>query len=1048
MEGHDLPRAVTEQLVLEHWDQGQRAVEFLATARELLVSRPVAPRVGQTVAYCLREALASLAPAGTLEGGDRWRKVSRRVVDAKTRYERSRELPETAFDAPGALAEVLQAIDDLRSFHESDRSRRRSLVDSIVRRTGSQPHPAGERAVEEFLDVLDAASDAVHAGVEVDEPEVLYDRAIAVLMRLYQPAQFRFEELQALASLEEPGERDIARLEELILSPTHLGRFLRALPTTRWLKVLTDSGMLEPPVDGGVWPGFAAVDALVSSDPTGLAAWLGRLYDRCSGNETQLWHIMRAAHDIGEPADPLVRRVLARHVGKRTVRDLALLIALRRAADDAIVQDVADHLLNDHSDELWDVQEIAKRVVAGINGENGMGRLRLLTQKLGAPVGERDRWQWMTLDRGGSIADRSIDAASTRVEVLIAAVVQAAGAVHATAGIDALNDELEQLPTELGDRIRSWLLATDPATEPAAMAAQLSASMSIRSPSADDLTLLDRVVAVLSPERYLPGWTQALGPAPTDEEIAQMIAGERFEPGWARAYQWLGLLPVGARGPWAGPYEALCAEFGVPSRDASVRPRQIETGFGRSPYEISELAAMAPLEAAALVGEWRPDPAEFLVGPLELARTLEAAVVADPLRWMDQPIRIVTALREPIHIDHYLRGVTEAIKAGAAADPARLMDTVDFVLSAPWPATPMGRRDWDYEPDWSSCRDAAIGLLRSMADKSTGFADQDDHAWNIIRAGTVEPMDRTATVDDDPLTAAINHPATRALEAAISLLAYEIRTTGHPRQEILAHIERLLVVDGAPGARIRAIIASRLRYLVRAVPDFVSRVEPVLFGEAAPAGLAQLTVDLALHWDGPNSWLLERHRREVQDAVKRDVDNALEHLLVAYLWQCDGYTLDEVLAFLASNPGLTSEAGEALGRMLREGTPEAVQLGVRLWTATLESGPRRSLAGFGWFAEVDGVDNAEWSELTLRTMRASTSPIARPRGITKRLARMEPTPTGLAILDDLIRRPESPWAAHSAAEAALELLLRTEHLHDTVEYQRLRAALAERGMLD
>jgi len=479
-----------------------------------------------------------------------------------------------------------------------------------------------------------------------------------------------------------------------------------------------------------------------------------------------------------------------------------------------------------------------------------------------------------------------------------------------------------------------------------------------------------------------------------------------------------------------------------------ARHSDLESGFGRSPFEVSDLARMEPLEAARLVGGWRPDPAEFLVGTRELARTLQATVAADVQRWVTDPIGVVTALREPLHIDHYIRGITDALKQGVTVDPAGMMELIDLVVGAPWEVTPMGRRDWDYEPDWSSCRDAAVGLLRAMADNSVGFSGRDDRAWDLLRDESTPAMETSEDVDDDPLTAAINHPATRALEAVISLVAYQIRTAGHPRDEVLDHVERLLVVGGAAGARIRAIIASRLRYLVHALPEFVNRIEPILFGAAGPSGLAQLTIDMALHWDGPNTWLLERHPAGVRDAVKRGVDNALEHLLVAYLWECDGYDLDGVLDFLDSQPGLTSDAGEALGRMLREATPAAVELGVRLWRSSVEGGRSRSLAGFGWFSEVGQMDDTEWSELTLGTMRASTSPIDWPRGIAKRLADMAPTATGLAILDDLIRRPGATWATRTVEEVALKVLARSEHLRGAAEYQRLEGALAERGLLD
>ncbi|MDA8438296.1 MAG: hypothetical protein M0Z51_05455 [Propionibacterium sp.] len=1049
MEPRDLQPEVIDRLVVEHEDAGRRVVEFLATARALLLRPSVGPRVGQGVAYCVREALGSITALGGTGDLGRWRELSRRAVDAKTRYERAQELPETADDAPKALTDLLGTVRDIEEYHQSEGRRRQRLIASIVDRTGGKPHQAGERIVSEFLDVLELANGAVHANAEFTDPSALYDRAITVLVSLYEPPATRFEELETLATVADPGDDAVARLRAHVIPPPHLRRFLQALRSTRWLEVLTETGILDPPTGRAPWPGFAAVEVLVSIDPTGLVAWLECLYARCRNNDAQVWQIMRAAHDVGQAADDLVCRILAEHVANSAVRDLALSILLHRPASDTLVQDIADHLLNDRGDNLWAVQQVAGAVVRGIDVENGSSRLRLLTLKLKSPGPEavQWQWQWLTFAERGSIADRSIADAHTRIDVLIAAVAAAAAAVRDAAGTDAVLGGLERLPTELLGRMRSWLLATDPATEPVMMAAELSASIAVRGPCADDLTMLDRVVEALPPEEYLPGWTQALGPAPVNEQVGEMISDARMGPAWFRAYAWLGILPEGVRGAWAAPFAVLCQAFGEPSRDALVARQPVEGGAMKSPFEVGELAAMEPRDAASTIGRWRPDPEQFMVGPRELARTVQAVVAADPARWLANPIEIATALREPIHIDHYISGATDAVRAEATVDAARLMDLVDLVQCDPWPATAMGSPEWDYDADWSSCRDAAIRLLRAMADKSVGYAGRDDRAWVTIRAATSGPPDLTPTIDGDPLTAAINHPPTKALEAAISFLAFQIRANSSSPPDVLEHLERLLAVGGAHGASIRAIIASRLGYLVNAVPGWVNAVEPTLLGDAAPEGLAQLTIDLAVRWGGPNRWLLEHHRSMVYDAVKRGVNNALKHVLIGYLWQCAGYSFDQTLDFLDSTPGRVSDAGEALGRMLREAPADLVAPAVALWAPVLQSSSKRSLRGFGWFSEVSAIDDCEWSDLTLRTMRAGSGPIAWSHGIAKRIAGMDPTRTTLAILDDLIRRPENEWDGHSSAEVASETLQRAERLRDTVEYRRLHTALAERGPL-
>ena len=77
-----LDDAVAARLVDEFGEDGRRCVEFLETAHVLLCGgfRSV-PRWGQTVAYCLREAMTAVLEAARLGDAGRWREVSRGVVE-------------------------------------------------------------------------------------------------------------------------------------------------------------------------------------------------------------------------------------------------------------------------------------------------------------------------------------------------------------------------------------------------------------------------------------------------------------------------------------------------------------------------------------------------------------------------------------------------------------------------------------------------------------------------------------------------------------------------------------------------------------------------------------------------------------------------------------------------------------------------------------------------------------------------------------------------------------------------------------------------------
>ena len=104
-------------LKTEFGRHGERAVGFLNTATHLLDtgSNSVAPRLAETIVYCLREAMDEIPKSQTRQG-ETWRSNSRDVVRAKGIYERSCGVP--GMDEQGALQQLLQRIQTMSAFHE------------------------------------------------------------------------------------------------------------------------------------------------------------------------------------------------------------------------------------------------------------------------------------------------------------------------------------------------------------------------------------------------------------------------------------------------------------------------------------------------------------------------------------------------------------------------------------------------------------------------------------------------------------------------------------------------------------------------------------------------------------------------------------------------------------------------------------------------------------------------------------------------------------------------------------------------------------------
>jgi hypothetical protein len=424
-------------------------------------------------------------------------------------------------------------------------------------------------------------------------------------------------------------------------------------------------------------------------------------------------------------------------------------------------------------------------------------------------------------------------------------------------------------------------------------------------------------------------------------------------------------------------------------------------------------------------------------------------VKADPTRWATSPLRTAGLLRHPTYIHHYLEGLNGA----TALDEApidELIDLILFVRTHPWEAVPLGQDSFHFDRDWRASEEASIDLIKSMADSDIGFGGRRDEVWSIMQS-EVERQDEPSRIVDgarDPLDAAINRPCTRALEAALSFIGHEYRIHGTVRPEAMDLLSAILRLEGTDGAEHRAILAPRMGFLRHITPQWVDEHRDELFGAAAPNSLGQLTVDLALKWGRPNRWLLEHFPNPVKDAVRRDIDNALDHYLIAILLQVPRYAVKETVDFLRTHNKL-SEAGEALGRLLQaeHTNSEHASLAARFWAHALDGETAETLTGFGWFSEVDVMDDNTWTDLTLRTLTATRGRIDWAQKVAERATTQPPSNRTLAILNQLVRGLDDDWDRRLVTELAAQAIGHAGQLADTAEYKRLRTTLLERGAL-
>ncbi len=1046
-----IDQQLLDHLSVEFGDHGDRAVGFLLTAQALLSLDSVAvlPRLAETVTYCLREAMKAIPASRSVGSGGLWRSASRSVSAARRRYDLVKDVP--GEDAQGALNELLAAIDDLDTVHSQEGIHERRLIAIMVNRTGALPVSSGTAPIQDYQNLLSELDGALHGDATIDRALGLWERCVAILRQLFLPPELRHLELEALAAIELPSHDEVEGLLSLIAGPNHLRHFMSRLVSPCWLELLIDTGVLDPPAENGPWPVFAAVDRLGPDHGPAVARWLAAMYERHLGDAARAWFIARAAADVGPDAANVVLRAMGDHGYAERINDLGVSAIQKIEPQSSLIEQFADLLLNEaplHA--LYYVDPVVERLIEGIDKSNAVSRLQLICWKLQSAATSSDGpASWFGDVLGGSVADWADDGRGDRFTVLLHALVGATRRARAWLSTDDILGIVDSLPPVVCGRLRAWVLSGAADLGVQRLIDELVVSISTREPTGDDLAILDRVIAEAELGDFAEKWANALGPAPGVAEVAQRLPSHKLPQEWLRAYRWTGVLPTEAIGAWEHPAAVIAGAYGPPARASLEQRGHVESGWGRSPISVDELKSLQVDEAVGRIAEWRPEASEWLVSARELARNLEAIVKADSGPWIGSPVRIATGLRHPTYIHHYLIGLAEAIKEGAHPPIQEILDVAAMVRANPWQIVELGKSDFDYDHDWSGAEQAAVGVLRAIADKNLGFAERDDEVWDVLDA---EARDRGAPSGiisgaRDPLDSAINRRCTRALEAVLSFMAQEHRLSGAVRPAAFSLLEDALHLEDADGAEHRAIIATRLGFLRHVAPQWVDDVADLMFGDAAPHGLAQVTADLAIKWGRPSRWLFERHRPLLRDAVSRKIDHALEHMMIAMLWVVAGYSVEENTAFLRQTTPLLSDAGEVLGRILRHEDADDAHLAtaVKFWDAAIAIADADSLAGFGWLAEVGQLDADVWSTRTMATLEITGGRLDWSHKVVERAASLKPSNTTLAIMNSLIRGTSEEWDRRGNVERAVELLRSADELAGAPGYERLRTTLLERG---
>ena len=1066
--------------------KGIRARCCLETARWCLENGAAQGEIGRGVAACVRSAIELVLDIETsVEESGTW---AEGVVEAKVRYVRAAEQGDADL-AEMALGELLASIDLPR---QGDRQSKweAKAVGLIQRRRGDQPFVDALAPARRVVELYRRASELVHGldSTSIAEVAGLLGEVEEWLWAVLCPMPARDPRLVVLADIEDPSDEDVRQAKALLVTPRDLGVFLDRVVTPAWLERLSEGADDLDPTGrrGRWWVAHKAVVRLSGDHRERMVAWVMQVSERCRGDVAGCRSIALALLDMDPPEIERALQAAAPHLEDwwflHNVCD-----ALKESshpADDVVVG-AADLILNalvaDSTADLHlsggrDNQYLAllEMLSDGATPENAALRIDLLAHKLTATgqqgrsgaIGEDEPmhlwvfpFQYSTSAPILSLAEidadavHSIDAVTALSSCLVRIVHKAAKWLRAA----DLLELLSEVPDPLGHRLRVWFLSEAYDADPEEMAATIEAAIPSRSPTCDDLALIDRITegdgsGQRCASGYLERWKYALGEPPTLMEAGRAIGSDDPLPNcpWWYPYLWAGLVPEQASSQWEGSDAVDLLEAKIPPRSRSdlaeiaASPSKsgavVWAGAVPSPLDGAVLRDMEPEAAAKEIAAWRPEPGDWAARAQVLASTLQGLVKADPAAWGANPARLVGMLHHPTYISRYLSAFASLPgEQLAKANIGGLIGVAILAREEPWPVQDLGGLgdpdSYHYDRDWGNTRRSAVDLIRQLVVTDTGLSGRDQEVWSLLQAEAMQPPPRTASAaeeaqvidnmlnprgdrhpDCDPRHQAINQLNTSALEVALLLALRNREPAEGVPLEAIGLIEWGLSQPGAEGAKCRSLIAPVVAPLTVAIPKWVEANKSLLFGEDAPERLGQLTVDEALRWGQPYIWLSTHFRDEIYDAAQRGISRSLHWVLFSMLNDIECYEPRTV------HERLGEYVPDACGVLA--GLLDYPSTGEDTWDDTADQflgivmEDERHTRAIGRLSISKTMAHDKWASLTLDALEKTGGEIEMADLVIHRIFENPPTPDSARILTHLIEVQCNPALARQADNEA------------------------------
>lgn len=1071
-----------EQLLSEmqqyHGERGIYAAEMLETARLLWKHPGRYPRQAEAAAYCIRQAVKEVF-GDTRDYTEPLSDMVWRVAEAMDGIQAA-SVTET-----GMLQNLRSAVDDLKERVCSPAPEAR-LKEIFKKSSGIDP---ADGTIRECQRIKKKSNELMHhvskTRTDIRDVRDHYDDAVDVLSNIILPSE-RLARIERLAELPTPQKSDLGKLKRIMKNAFDFDHFAGRMSSPAWFDIL-DSDMLKSPSGDPPWLLGSLAEHLKNEHVDAFVRMLETNFDRWASDAAGLAELGFVGYKLGDSGLPwLVRtlqvskkvrmesdrkikeRLKANQLDPKLIEEIERMGYLIRSLDDYArraflnikqpnhkLVELAERLLNSDStvDAHYKTNDIPAKLVECMDRTSAASIVEILIRELRAGLESRP---YLRIPRLDSV-DRPDYDRSNGINGLAASLC---GAFANSRNLDVptlrLIEALDKLPAVARPRFEAWLYSRADDIDTSKLVRYVVDACDSRPANDEDGLLLDRLKRDGHIQDISEQIAGLLGRAPDTKKMVGrplqwgISMEERWHILWARTMRLYVELPD----EWKlcldivdGVYEA---ERGSDGGRAQKAPEMQDDATLLDRYGTN-----VPLKVATKIAAEEPGTGGFLnlMDDRSPVSDLETAVRNNVSGWVEDPAAIIQALRRPEYVAGYLRGLNGA-KDELASHADQLIFAVKFARDLQWDGGASDSTTFHHDGKLTSVDMVGMMLIKKIIENDIGLSnDSLADVWSVVTDAIICPDPKTDEQPDysiEYLRTVDSLPHVQAVYTLFGVIRYAKQNDTEVPRMVLTRLTEAIRLTGQYGVDYHACIGPEALLMHWLDPDWFEQNEQYLFGRAASAELGRVALDMHLEQVQPANFVLVKYRNMVLDAVERDVHMALHHLLGCLLYGTCGYDPEYVAKSLMEiGPEYVSKTGWHIFRLLREGADaDHIRCGIAFWDSILKHPPKpkpEALVGFGWWADVPGIDQEQWEEMMMRTCELAEK-LEWSQRVAERISTSQTiTDTGWRILGQLFNL-DLQYDERKVAKHAMEALRKTVGVADAPKSRsHLREVLLERG---